>query len=167
VYWGCGRRPTRHLTDAPLYWIGLGATPLAWLAFAGARGAARRLRARSSERKADPGAEMKGRIAEADAASKGGDARAADGATARALEASAIACVGVNLRGTTGDRAREELEKAGLDDAAARDVVALYGACDAARFSPEASITTDAKARWAKARKLIKSLEHSPRGARA
>jgi hypothetical protein len=159
------RRP--HLTSGVAYWVALAASPLAWVLFAGARAATRGLRARSKERAADPAREMKSRIAEADTASKNGDAHAMDVATARALEASLIACAGVNLRGTTGDAAEEELARAGVGDAHAKHVVELYRACEAARFSPDSASASAAKERWTTARTLIAALGKSPRAADA
>ncbi len=156
------RAKGRHAADSLVFWIGLGILPLASPFFAGARAAVRGVRARSASRAKDPRAEMKTRIAEADAASKGGDPRAVDAATGRALEATAIACVRVNLRGTTGAATEADLAKAGLDETHARDVVALYRECAAARFSPGDASAEGARMRWKNARGLIRALEKAP-----
>lgn len=154
-----GARPTvRRLGDSPLYWLGLGVAPLAYPLFAGARGVARRARERRAAKEDDPRTEMDARVAEAEAKNKESDAKALDLATARALEASAIACADVNLRAASADAAAEKLAHVGLSQDDARAVAELHRACQAARFSPEDVPTEDARARWKQARGLIKAL---------
>jgi hypothetical protein len=154
-----GPRPAaRRLGDSPLYWLSLGIAPLAYPLFAGARSVARRARARRAERAEDPRTEMDARIAEAEARSKDTDAKALDLATARALEASAIACAEVNLRAASSEAAAEKLSHVGLSADDARAVAELHRECQAARFSPEDVPTADARARWTQARGLIKAL---------
>jgi hypothetical protein len=127
--------------------------------FTGGLTAARRLRARVMEKKANPRTEMKARVAEADHASKNGDSRAVDAATAKALEAAATACAEVSLRALRAREAEEALVKTGVADARAHDLVTLYDECHAARFSPDAVSAASAKERWARARVLIRALE--------
>jgi hypothetical protein len=154
-----------HVADRPIFWLALGASPLAWAVFAGARGAARGVRARSRAKAPNPERDLASRVAEADAASKKDDARAIDAATLRALEASAIARAGVSLRAVTGDAALADLERAGLGAERAKDVVAIYRACEAARFSPSADGAPAARARWGEAKVLIRALEKAARAA--
>ncbi len=159
-----GARPAvRRLNDSPLYWLGLFVAPLAYPAFAGARAAARTLRTRRAARAEDPRTEMDARVAEAEAKSRAGDAKALDLATARALDASASACVHVSLRGTTEGAAEDALAKAGLGADDARALAALYRTCQAARFSPEDIPVAEAKARWSQARALLKALGKAPK----
>jgi hypothetical protein len=104
---------------------------------------------------------MKARVADADRASKNGDSRAADAATAKALEAAAIACAEVNLRALRAREAEDALVHAGVGDARAKDLVTLYDECHAARFSPDLASADEAKKRWGRARTLIRVLEKS------
>ncbi len=154
-----GAAPTaRRLGDAWFFWLGLAVGPLAYPVFAGARAAARRLRAGRDAKAGDPRTDMHARVAEAEAAARRSDAKALDRAAARALEASAIACADVSLRGLGADAAILELARAGLPADDAREVVLLHQECQTARFSPEEVPAEDAKARWKKARGLIKAL---------
>jgi len=155
------RAPARRLTDSLVFWLGLGGAPLAFVLFTGGRAAARRARARAADRKADPSSEMKARVADADRASKNGDPRAADAATAKALEAAAIACAEVNLRALRTREAEDALVRAGVEDARANELVALYDECHAARFSPDRASPDEAKKRWGRARTIIRVLERS------
>ncbi len=153
-----GRPALRRFGDSWLYWAGLLVAPLAYPFFAGARAASRRARARRAEKAGDPRTDMNARIAEAETHARGADAKALDLATARALEASTVACANVSLRAATGDAAAEELSKAGATEDDARSLAELYRTCQAARFSPEAVPIEDARARWKQARALIKAL---------
>jgi hypothetical protein len=142
-------------SDSPLFWGGLAFAPLAWAVAVGGRAATRAYRRRAAERGVSPTTELKERIRAADRASEQGDARAADGATARALEAAASALVGANLRGTSGDQAVERLTARGVPAETARDINTVLRECEAARFSPEGTDPSAARDRWQRARRLI------------
>lgn len=132
--------PTRraHLGDAPLFWLlGVGAWPVAFGLAVGATAAGRRASRAWRARKASPVAELKERLAAADAASEGSDARRVDAAVARALEAAAMAHAGVNVRGAIGDEVADRLARAGVAQGAASRIAGLLRECEMARFSPE------------------------------
>ena len=137
------RGERRHVSDSPTFWLGLGLAPLAYGVVFGAGAAARRLRTRRAERVTSPAREMKERVATANVACRGDDARAADAAMARALEAATVALAGVNVRGARADDVAPRLEAAGVDATVAREVEVLLQDGEAARFAPEAA-TIDA-----------------------
>lgn len=152
------------LADSPLFWLGLGATPLAWLVAAGARASARRVRARLAARAASPETELKLRTQAADAACKTvGEigARRATAAIAHALESATIARLGVNVRGVTGSDLAAALRERGLEDGRIEELRELLRECDDVRFSPDDGHADDVVGRWKRARALIDAL---PRG---
>ncbi len=155
------RRRATHVADSPLFWFGLGASPLAFALVSGARAATRRIRKARSERATSPVTEMKERTVAAEAACKADGARHGDAAIARALESALIACVGVNVRAATGDALATELVAGGVAADDARAIQDVYRACEAARFSPDPSPAEEVRARWARARSLIQAMGKS------
>jgi hypothetical protein len=151
--------PTTKLDDLAAYWAMLVLMPLAAaMTDAGAR-VLRAVRARRTAKAASPKAEMKARIAEAEAAAAKGDARSLDVATARALEAAAIALARVNVRGVATGEAARALEDRGVDAPVAGEVQELLRACEMARFSAGAADDGAARDRWTRARRAIDQLE--------
>jgi hypothetical protein len=149
-----------HLSDAPLFWLlGVGAWPAVFGLAVGATAAGRRAGRAWKARRASPAAELKERLAAADAASEGSDARRVDAAVARALEAAAMAHAGVNVRGALGDEVADRLARAGVGQDAASRVAGLLRECEMARFSPEGADVASARDRWARARGAIRDLE--------
>ena len=153
-------RPARaHLADSRVFWLGLGASPLAFAVVFGAHAAASRLRKRREENEASPARERKARVAAAESACRADDARAADAAIARAIEAAAIAGANVNVRGVRGDEVASKLEDAGVAAEAARTLEAVLRECEAARFAPDAAGIDAARARWDRAKGALAALE--------
>lgn len=103
--------------------------------------------------------ELRERVNAANAACGGKDARAADAAIARALEAASVAHAGVSVRGAVGAEVAERLERAGLGADAASGVAELLRECEAARFAPDAADVASARNRWARARQAIRQME--------
>jgi hypothetical protein len=153
------RAPRAHLTDSRFFWLALGASPLAYAVAFGARSAVTRLRKRRDERAASPERERKLRAKAADDACRGDDARAADAAIMRAIEAAALAGAKVNVRGVRADEVAAKLEEAGVAADVARPIEALLRECEAARFSPDAEGIDAARARWTQARAAIGAME--------
>jgi hypothetical protein len=106
-----------------------------------------------------PARELKERLAAAMNACKRSDARTADAAIARALEAATVAHAGINVRGALGNEVSERLERAGVAADAALRVAELLRECDAARFAPEAADILAARERWLRAQGIIRGLE--------
>jgi hypothetical protein len=67
---------------------------------------------------------------------RGDDGKEAVARAARALEAEILARTGVNVRGTAGETALDELTDAGLDGAHADALLAALSALEEARFAP-------------------------------
>jgi hypothetical protein len=150
---------SRHFADSAVFWLGLLASPLAYAAVVGARGAARRVRERREAKAASPLTELRARVAVANAASKKEDGRALDAAVARVIEAATIAHASVNVRGALADEVTSKLEAAGVANDVAREVDAILRECEASRFAPDESSLELAKARWKRARAAIEKLE--------
>jgi len=152
-----------HADDSPWFWLGLAAGPLAFgLAVAG-RAAGRRVARSWQRRRASPAADLKERISSADVACRTGDARGADAAIVRALEAATVAHVGVNVRASVGTEVAGRLERAGVAHDAASSFATLLFECEAARFAPEAGELGEpardaARARWVRAQEIIRTL---------
>lgn len=154
--------PTRraHLADAPLFWLlGVGAWPAAFGLAIAATATGRRAARAWKARRVSPAAELRERLAAADTASEGSDARRVDAAVARALEAAAMAHAGVNVRGALGDEVADRLARAGVTQDAASRIAGLLRECEMARFSPEGADVASARDRWARARGAIRDLE--------
>ncbi len=150
----------RHADDTALFWLaGVAGCPLAFaFAFVG-RDTARRVSRVVRNRRASPGAELRDRLSAARAACGGSDARAADSAISRALEAATVAHAGVNVRGAVGDEVTERLERAGVEHQAASSLAELLRECEIARFAPDAAELGAARNRWTRAQAAIRSLE--------
>ncbi len=148
-----------HLADTPVFWLGLGVAPLAYVFAAGAWAAAASYRRKRGERKASPEAELKERMAAADDACRNGDPKLAYAAIVRALEGATIARRGVNVRDAQSGEVSRRLSQAGVSDDAARLFEELLRACEAARFSPEAGDGRSVPDRWAQAKRAIASLK--------
>jgi hypothetical protein len=150
----------RHADDSPVFWVvGVGAWPLAFGVAVAGRAAGRRAHVTWRTRRASPAADLRERVAVARAACRGNDARTADAAIARALEAATLAHVGVSVRDAVGREVLERLEKAGVTPDAASRVAELLRECDTARFAPEAADVVAARDRWLRAQGAIRSLE--------
>jgi hypothetical protein len=150
----------RHLTDPVGLWLaGVGAWPLSFGAAVGLRAAARRLAAYWRARRASPASDLRKRIAAAHAACASKDARDADAAIARALEAATVAHTGVSVRGAMGGEIAGRLESTGIAPEAAETVARLLRECEAARYDPEGADVAAAQQRWLRAQDAIRSLE--------
>jgi hypothetical protein len=91
----------------------------------------------------------------------GADARTADAAIARALEAAAVAYAGVGVRGALAGEVVERLERAGVAHGAASSVADLLRECEAARFAPDAADILSTRNRWLRAQGAIRGLERT------
>jgi hypothetical protein len=153
-----GRR--RFADDTMLFWIGgVGAWPLAFgIAVAGQAGA-RRARRAWHGRRASPVTDLKERVALAHVACEGKDAREADAAIARALQAATVVHAGVNVRAAVGGEVVDRLERAGVAREAAASVADLLRECEAARFSPDATDVVAVRDRWIRAQGAIRGME--------
>jgi len=149
-----------HADDSRTFWLlGVGAWPLAFgLAVAG-RVTGRRFLHAWRARKASPATELRERVSAAGAACHRDDARAADAAIMRALEAATVAHAGVSVRGAVGGEVVDRLEGAGVAKDAATGVADLLRECEAARFSPVDTGVAAARERWARARGVLRQLE--------
>ncbi|HEY6461285.1 MAG TPA: BatD family protein, partial [Polyangiaceae bacterium] len=86
---------TSHLDDRPIFWLlGVGLWPAAFGLIVVGRAAGRGVARRVHHRRTSPATDLKDKVAAAEAASRGKDARAADAAIARALEAASVAHAG-------------------------------------------------------------------------
>jgi hypothetical protein len=149
-----------HADDSSLFWLlGVGAWPVVFGAAVAGRAVGRGVAQRWRARRASPHTELKERVHSADAAQRGKDPRAADAATARALEAAAIAHAGVSVRGAVGDEVVARLEDAGVARDTAAGVAELLRECEAARFAPDAADVLAARDRWLRAQGVIRGLE--------
>jgi hypothetical protein len=146
--------------DSLLFWIlGVGAWPLAFGVVTVGRAGARRVRRAWKGRRSSPAADLKERVALAHVACDGKDAREADAAIARALEAATVAHAGVNVRAAVGGEVADRLERAGVARDAATNVAELLRECEAARFSPDATDVVTARDRWIRAQGAIRGME--------
>jgi hypothetical protein len=154
-----GVRPApSHLADAPLFWLGLCATPIAYGVASGASSAVRRIRQARAEKAASPETRLRERMADAASACKGSDPRVADAAVARAIVAATIARVGVNIRDAEGAEVSRRLGDAGVDRELAHRVEELIRDCETARFAPDACEMAAVKERWDAARGVVDAL---------
>ncbi len=99
------------------------------------------------------------RISAAHAACAARDARGADAAIVRVLEAATVVYTGVSVRGAVGEEVAARLERSGVAAAAAKSVAELLRECEAARFAPEAADVAAAQSRWQRAQGAIRTLE--------
>jgi hypothetical protein len=156
-----GERPGRtHLDDSRVFWLGgIGAWPVALGLFAAGSAVTRRVRTAWTSRKESPAADLRERVAAANAACEGTDGRAADAAIERALQSATVAHAGVNIRGALGAEVAERLVAAGIKKDVADRVAELLRECEDARFSPDATDVAGPRQRWVRARGAIRSLE--------
>jgi hypothetical protein len=152
----------RHVDDGRVFWLGLGAMPLAYAVVVAAAGTMKRVRRTRSERAVSPEAELRARIQAAEEASTMGSPHHLDAATARAIEAATIAGCKLNVRGLTTSAVARALRDAGADDGDATEIESILRACDAARFSAGSSAddgaANEARERWERARRAIDRL---------
>jgi hypothetical protein len=156
-----GESPHRqHADDSVFFWLlGVASWPLAFAAAAGGRVVARRAHRAWQSRRTSPATDLKERVALAHAACGGKDARQADAAIARALEAAAVVHAGVSVRAAVGGEIADRLERAGVGHDAAASVAELLRECEAARFSPDAADVVAARERWIRAQGAIRGME--------
>ena len=156
-----GRKPQHaHMDDSAFFWTAaIGAWPFAFALAVSGRAMARRVRAAWGRRKVSPAVELKERVAAAAAACDSDDARSADAAIARALEAATVAHAAVSVRGAVAGEALERLEHAGVGREAAARFVDLLRECEKARFAPDAADVVGARNRWLRAKGAIRELE--------
>jgi hypothetical protein len=152
--------PRRYMDDTAIFWIvGLGAWPVAFGLSVAGRAVGRRVVRGWRGRRTSPSADLKKRMALARAACDGKDARRADAAIARALEAASVVHAGVSVRAAVAGEIADKLERAGVGRDAAARVADLLRECEAARFSPDATDVVAARDRWLRAQGAIRSLE--------
>ncbi len=147
-----------HFADAPLFWLGLFATPLAYAVASGAAALVQRVRRARIEKAESPETRLKERMVDAAHACKGNDPRVADAAVARAIVAATIARVGVNIRDAEGVEVSRRLGEAGVDRELAHRVEELIHDCETARFAPDACEMAAVKERWDAARGVVEAL---------
>jgi hypothetical protein len=149
-----------HADDSILFWIvGVGAWPLAFGLTIGGRAVGWRVVRAWRSRRSSPEANLRARLALARVACGGMDARGADAAIARALEAATIAHAGVSVRDAVGGEIIERLERAGIARPTAASFAELLRECEAARFAPESADVVAARERWIRAQGAIRQLE--------
>jgi BatD DUF11 like domain len=154
------RAPRAHADDSPIFWMaGVGAWPLGFGVAVAGRAAGRRVHQAWRRRRTSPVTELRERLAAATVACDKADARTADAAIARALEAAAVAHAGVNVRGAVGGEVAERLERAGIARDTASRVAGLLRECEAARFAPDTADIIGARERWLRAQGAIRGLE--------
>jgi len=153
------RAPRAHPDDSLVFWLlGVGAWPMAFGLAVGGRAAGRRVAGAWRSRKTSPAAELRERVAAAEAACQGNDPRAADAAVMRALEAASVAHAGVSVRGAIGDEVVDRLAGAGVARDAAMRLAELLRECEAARFAPDAADVVAARDRWIRAQGVLRQL---------
>lgn len=159
-----GKHEETFLTERPIYWGALFGSPLACVAGLVLIGALRREKERRANAAPSPERIARERRAEAEAALKGEDGKAAIAAVARALEAEVLASTGVNIRGTSGDGAIRELEDAGVSESTARSVVRILSECEDARFSPAGVSQETARSLWQRAKEAMGAIGAHAKG---
>jgi hypothetical protein len=145
-------------SDAPLFWAGLAATPLAYVLASWTQALVERLRRARSARAMSPETDLRARMAAAVVACRGSDPRAADAAVTRVLHAATVAKVGVNVRDAEGGEVSRRLAGAGVEEDVARRIEGLIRDCESARFAPDAAEMTAVRERWEAARGVVESL---------
>jgi hypothetical protein len=146
--------------DTLMFWtVGVGVWPLAFGVAAAGRVGARRVRRAWQGRRSSPAADLKERVALAHVACEGKDAREADAAIARALEAATVVHAGVSVRAAVGGEVADRLQRAGVARDAAAHVADLLRECEAARFSPDAADVVAVRDRWIRAQGAIRGME--------
>ena len=154
-----GKRATTYMTERPADWGFLFGAPLACASAIALAGAARKVRQRRASAAPSPSRIAKERRSEAEAAARGSDGGASVAATVRAVEASVLASVGVNLRGTSGESSLKELALAGVAEDTAKRIVGVLRGCEDARFSPTGVAIETARELWDRARVTLDALD--------
>jgi hypothetical protein len=150
----------RFADDTALFWIaGVGAWPLLFGFSIAGRAVGSRVKHVWRGRRVSPAADLKERVALAHVACGGKDARHADAAIARALEAATVVHAGVSVRAAVGGEIADRLERAGVGRDAAASVAELLRECEVARFSPDATDVVAARDRWVRAQGAIRGME--------
>jgi hypothetical protein len=147
-----------YLSERPIYWAALFGSPLACVLALGAHGLYGRMRERRAATAPSIERIAKTRLADADAAVRGGDGKAAMGAIAKAIEADVLAKTGVNLRGAGGETAKAELEEAGVPAADAASIIEILRKCEDASFSPDGVAIDAARETWKRAKSVLEAL---------
>jgi BatD DUF11 like domain len=156
---GAGER-RRFVDDTAVFWaVGVGAWPFAFGIAAMGHAVARRVRRAWRGRRASPATDLRERVALAHVACGGKDARQADAAIARALEAATVVHAGVSVRAAVGGEVVDRLERAGVARDAAASVAELLRECETARFSPDTTDVVAARDRWIRAQGAIRGME--------
>lgn len=159
-----GRREEMFVTERPLYWVMLFGSPLLCVAVISLGDAARRVREKRANAAPSPERIARERSAEAEAAMKGDDGKAAVAAVLRALEAELLARTGVNVRGTSKEGALRELVDVGVEERDARKAIDLISTCEDARFSPSALAVATAREFWTRAKDVLRDIGDHPGG---
>lgn len=154
-----GKHVDAFLTERPLYWGALFGMPVACAAGIALTTVMRKARERRANAAPSPERIARERRAEADAAMKHDDGKAAVAAAARAVEAAVLASTGVNVRGTSGEGKSSELAAAGVATATALAIVSLLSDFEDARFSPAGLTIESARALWKRAKEVIDAVE--------
>jgi hypothetical protein len=150
----------RFADDTAIFWIaGVAAWPLAFGLAVGGRSLGRRAYRVWRGRKTSPAADLKERVALAHVACGGKDAREADAAIVRVLEAATVVHAGVSVRAAVGGEVVQRLERAVVRHDAAASVADLLRECEAARFSPDTADVLAARDRWVRAQGALRDLE--------
>jgi hypothetical protein len=150
-----GKKEQSFVTEKPVFWISIFGSPLACALVIVASDALKRARARRANAAPSNEKIAKDRHADAEAALKAEDGKAAAGAIIKAVEAEVLASHGVNLRGTSGEKALAELTEAGLTEAAAKELQAVLAECESARFAPTDVDIEPMRALWKRALKAL------------
>lgn len=146
-----GKKEQSFVTEKPAYWGALFGSPLACVLALVLGDAVRRVRERRANAAPSPEKLARERRAEAEAAVRGDDGKAAAAAIVRAVEAEVLADHDVNLRGTSAANAERELVEAGVDAAVAKELLAIVAECESARFSPSAVDVGPIRELWRRA----------------
>ncbi|MEI7894454.1 MAG: BatD family protein, partial [Myxococcales bacterium] len=145
-------------TDAPWFWFGLGASPMAFAVFAGGRTAVRGVRRRWLERAESPLRELSRRRSAAKSACVKGALGDADASVVRALESASVVFLGVNIRGALGDQIAAKLRAGGCAWEVAEAVQGILRESLDARFSGGALERSAVRDRWERAEKAMTAM---------
>ncbi len=154
-----------YLTERAWYWGALFGTPLAGVLLVSAGAGIRRLRERRAAAAPSPEKIARERHAEAEAAVRGSDGKAAMSAIARAVEAAVLAKTTINVKGTSREAALEELTGADVEENVAREVLDVLRACEDARFSPDGVSSESARDLWSKAKTTLDRIKSGEKAA--
>lgn len=150
-----GTRKDTFVTERPVYWLSLLGAPFACVLGIALTGAVKRARERRATEQPSPERIARERRNEADVALRGTDGAAAISAIARSLEAEIFAWSGVNVRGTSREDTRSALEEGGMNEAAAKELLATLAALEDARFSPTGVTMDEARGLASRAKEAL------------